>query len=151
MLARLLDALAARRDVPGPLCGWAERAAAGGFASLAACLDELERTGTEAAVHAGSEPPGLSGIFADDELDALERAASRVPGRRRRIAAAVAGAVVATLTGLALVDPGGNVRRVEVGVPAQLFTRVVLPVTGSVARVDADHDVQLLARIRVMH
>lgn len=51
---------------------------------------------------------------------------------------------------LALVDPLGNVRRVEVGVPAQLFTRVVLPVTGSVARVEADPDVQLLARITVM-
>lgn len=108
MLARLLDALVARRDIPDALSGWAEHAAAGGFASLGACLDELERTGTEAAVHAEAEPPGLSGIFADDELDAMERAASRVPGRRRRIAAAVAGAIVAALTGLALVDPGAH-------------------------------------------
>ncbi len=50
---------------------------------------------------------------------------------------------------LALVGPDGDVRRVEVGVPAQLFTRVVLPVTGSVERIDADPDVQLLARINV--
>jgi aminopeptidase N len=50
---------------------------------------------------------------------------------------------------LALIDPDGNVRRVEVGVPAQLVTKVVLPVTGSVARVEADPDVQLLARINV--
>ena len=50
---------------------------------------------------------------------------------------------------LALVDPSGNVRRVEVGVPAQLVTRIVLPVSGSVERIDADPDVQLLARISV--
>jgi aminopeptidase N len=50
---------------------------------------------------------------------------------------------------LALVDPDGNVRRVEVGVPAQLVTRIVLPVSGSVERIDADPDVQLLARISV--
>ena len=50
---------------------------------------------------------------------------------------------------LALIDPDGNVRRVEVGVPAQLVTKVVLPVTGSVARVEADPDIQLLARINV--
>jgi aminopeptidase N len=50
---------------------------------------------------------------------------------------------------LALVDPNGNVRRVEVGVPAQLVTRIVLPVSGSVERIDADPDVQLLARISV--
>ena len=40
----------------------------------------------------GADPPGLSGIFDDDELDAMERAAARVPGRWRRIAAGVAGA-----------------------------------------------------------
>lgn len=51
---------------------------------------------------------------------------------------------------LALVDPDGNVRRVQVSVPAQLFTRVMLPVTGAVARVEADPDVQLLARIKVL-
>jgi len=50
---------------------------------------------------------------------------------------------------LALVDPDGNVRRVQVSIPAQLVTRVVLPVTGSVARIEADPDVQLLARIDV--
>src|SRR3954447_8047358 len=52
MLCRLLNALIARRDIPAALGGWAERAAGGGFASLGACLDELERTGTEAAAHA---------------------------------------------------------------------------------------------------
>jgi aminopeptidase N len=50
---------------------------------------------------------------------------------------------------LALVDPDGNVRRVEVSVPAQLITKVLLPVTGSVARIDVDPDVWLLARINV--
>jgi hypothetical protein len=108
MLSRLLDALMARRDVPDGLRGWAERAAAGGFASLGECLDELELVGTEAAAATDAEPPGLSGIFADDELDAMERAAARVPGRRRRIVAGAAGAVVAVLAGLALVDPGAH-------------------------------------------
>jgi len=51
---------------------------------------------------------------------------------------------------LSLIDPNGNARRVEIGVPAQLFTKVVLPVTGSVARIEVDPDVQLLARIRVL-
>jgi hypothetical protein len=108
MLARLLDALVARRDIPEALAGWVDRSAAGGFASLGACLDELERSGTEAAAHGEAEPPGLSTIFDDDELDAMERQAARVPGRRRRTAAAVAGAIVAALTGLALVDPGAH-------------------------------------------
>jgi hypothetical protein len=108
MLARLLDALVARRDIPEGLRGWAERSAAVGFASLAACLDDLERVGTDAAATAATEPPGLSGIFADDELDAMERAASRPPGRWRRIVATAAGAIVAALTGLALVGPGAH-------------------------------------------
>jgi len=111
MLSRLLDALMARRDVPDGLRAWAERAAAAGFASLGECLDELELTGTEAAAATGAEPPGLSGIFADDELDAMERAATRVPGRWRRTATGVAGAVVAALVGLALVDPGAHAER----------------------------------------
>jgi len=105
MLARLLDALVARRDIPDGLSGWAERAAGGGFDSLGACLDDLERVGTDAAAGDAVEPPGLRGIFDDQELDAMERAASRVPGRWRRIAAIALGAVVAALTGLALVNP----------------------------------------------
>ena len=51
---------------------------------------------------------------------------------------------------LALVDPEGNARRVQINIPAQLETKVVLPVTGSVARIEADPDVQLLARINVL-
>ena len=74
MLVRLLDALVARRDVPDGLRAWAERAAAGGFGSLGACLDDLERVGTDAAAAGASEPPGLRGIFDEDELvEALGR------------------------------------------------------------------------------
>jgi aminopeptidase N len=51
---------------------------------------------------------------------------------------------------LALVDPEGHVRRVEMSVPAQLVTKVLLPVTGSVARLEVDPDVRLLARINVL-
>jgi len=106
MLSRLLDALMARREIPDGLLAWAERAATAGFGSLGECLDDLERTGTEAAAASGAEPPGLSGIFADDELDAMERAASRDPGRRRRIASRLAVAVAAGFVGLGLVVPG---------------------------------------------
>ena len=80
MLSRLLDALVARRDIPDGLRGWAERSAAGGFSSLGDCLDELERAGTAAAAVTAADPPGLSGIFDDDELDAMERAAPGCPG-----------------------------------------------------------------------
>ena len=122
LLVRLLDALVARAHVPEGLGGWAERAAAGGFGSLGACLDELERVGTEAVAAGGAEPPGLRGIFDEDELDAMERAADRVPGRRRRIALAVAGALAAAVTGLALVDPGAHAGRTvpTPGAPATL-------------------------------
>jgi hypothetical protein len=111
MLSRLLDALIARRDVPDALRLWAEQSARGGFSSLGECLDELERAGSEALVAGGAEPPGLSGIFDDDELDAMERAAARVPGRRRRIAAVIAAALAAAVTGLALVGPGADAKQ----------------------------------------
>ena len=113
MLSRLLDALVARRDIPDDLREWAERSSTGGFGSLGECLDELERAGTAAAAATGADPPGLSGIFDDDELDAMERAAARVPGRWRRIAGAVAGAVILATAGLALVDPGAPAERAQ--------------------------------------
>jgi aminopeptidase N len=50
---------------------------------------------------------------------------------------------------LSLVHPDGGTRRVEFSVPAQDTTRIVLPVSGSVERIDVDPDVQLLARITV--
>ena len=113
VLSRLLDALVARRDIPDELREWAERSSTGGFRSLGECLDELERAGTAAAAATGADPPGLSGIFDDDELDAMERAAARVPGRWRRIAGAVAGAVILATAGLALVDPGASAERAK--------------------------------------
>jgi aminopeptidase N len=48
---------------------------------------------------------------------------------------------------LALADSAGTVRRVEVGIPAQDTTRVALPISAQVRRVDVDPEVQLLARI----
>ncbi|MEX2179951.1 MAG: M1 family metallopeptidase [Gemmatimonadaceae bacterium] len=50
---------------------------------------------------------------------------------------------------LALTDSSGLTRHVEFAVPAQLETRLVLPISGGVARVDVDPDVRLLARITV--
>ncbi len=143
MLSRLLDALVARRDVPDGLREWAERSSAGGFGSLGDCLDELERAGTAAAAATGADPPGLSGIFDDDELDAMERAAARVPGRRRRIAAVVAGAVVAAMAGLALVDPGAHAERAKTPatVPLTTLSTPAAPATHSrePARAAAHH------------
>jgi hypothetical protein len=137
MLARLLDALVARRDVPDGLLEWAERAAGGGFGSLGACLDDLERVGSDAAAAADADPPGLRGIFDDRELDAMERAAARVPGRRRRIAAIALGAVVAALTGLALVNPVTDSTRTRTppSAPATLpVTRLAAPADSTPGR-----------------
>ena len=50
---------------------------------------------------------------------------------------------------LALTDSSGMTRRVEFAVPAQPESRLVLPISGPVARVDVDPDVELLARITV--
>lgn len=50
---------------------------------------------------------------------------------------------------LALIDPDGVSRRVEFAVPAQDTTRIVLPVSGSVERIEVDPDIELLARITV--
>ena len=54
MLARLLDALVARRDIPDGLRGWAERSAAGGF-------DSLERLPRRAASAPAPPPPPQRG------------------------------------------------------------------------------------------
>lgn len=50
---------------------------------------------------------------------------------------------------LALRDPSGAIRRVEVSVPAVPETKIELPISGAVTEVEVDPDVQLLARIRV--
>ena len=50
---------------------------------------------------------------------------------------------------LALSDSAGTVRRVEVGIPAQDTTKVALPISGQVRRVEVDPEAQLLARIVV--
>ena len=50
---------------------------------------------------------------------------------------------------LGLADSTGVVRRVEVGIPAQTETKVELPISAPVQQVEADPDVQLLARITV--
>ena len=49
----------------------------------------------------------------------------------------------------ALADSAGTSRRVEIGIPAQDTTKVALPISGPVHRVDVDPDVHLLARITV--
>jgi aminopeptidase N len=48
---------------------------------------------------------------------------------------------------LALADSSGATRRVEIGIPAQDTTKVELPISGAVRRVDVDPDIQLLARV----
>ena len=48
---------------------------------------------------------------------------------------------------LALADSTGATRRVEIGIPAQDTTKVELPISGPVRRVDVDPEIQLLARV----
>jgi aminopeptidase N len=48
---------------------------------------------------------------------------------------------------LALADSAGAIRRVEIGIPAQDTTKVELPISAPVRRVDVDPDIQLLARV----
>ena len=48
-----------------------------------------------------------------------------------------------------LADSTGNARHVNIGVPAQDTTAVLLPIAGPVTRVTVDPDVKLLARITV--
>lgn len=50
---------------------------------------------------------------------------------------------------LALKDASGATRRVEVSVPAEEETKIELPISGAVNRIEVDPDVQLLARITV--
>jgi aminopeptidase N len=50
---------------------------------------------------------------------------------------------------LALRDGSGATRRVEVSIPAEEETKIELPISGEVDRIDVDPDVQLLARITV--
>jgi aminopeptidase N len=50
---------------------------------------------------------------------------------------------------LALADSAGATRRVEIGIPAQDTTKVELPISAPVRRVDVDPEVQLLARVLV--
>ena len=81
MLSRLLDALMARRDIPdGLLAAGPSAPPPPGSARWASASTISSAPAPRRPRRAGAEPPGLSGIFADDELDAMERAASRVPG-----------------------------------------------------------------------
>jgi len=50
---------------------------------------------------------------------------------------------------LALTDSSGTTRRVEFAVPAVPETKLQLPISGDVSKVEADPDVQLLARVAV--
>ena len=50
---------------------------------------------------------------------------------------------------LALADTTGELRRVEIGIPAQDTTKVELPISAPVTQVEVDPAVQLLARISV--
>lgn len=49
----------------------------------------------------------------------------------------------------ALADSSGNSRRVNIGIPAQDTTAVVLPISAPVSQVTVDPDIKLLARITV--
>ena len=50
---------------------------------------------------------------------------------------------------ISLADSTGNARYVNIGIPAQDSTKVELPISGSVRRIEVDPEVQVLARITV--
>jgi hypothetical protein len=84
------------RSTPPALGAWAATAAAAGFGSLAACLDELQRAGSVAQAERGDaddEPLGLAGIF-DDDVPTVRARRRGLPVAVRRMGA-VAGAVAA--------------------------------------------------------
>ncbi len=63
----------ARLEPPPGLAAWLERAAAGGFAALPDCLDDLERCGDPGdADPDAARPPGLERLFDEDfDLDGV--------------------------------------------------------------------------------
>jgi hypothetical protein len=86
ILAAVWDAALGPADPPSGLYGWAERAQAGGFASLAECLDELERSRGAGDGHDAPEsdlPPGMGHLF-DDDFDLDGPAVTAPPPRRVR-------------------------------------------------------------------
>jgi aminopeptidase N len=50
---------------------------------------------------------------------------------------------------IAVTDRNGSTRRLDVSIPAQPDTRMLLPVSGVIVAVEVDPDVQLLARVTV--
>lgn len=89
ILAAVCDAALGPAAAPAGLQEWAGRARAGEFASLAECLDELERSqvaGDGAAAPESDLPPGLGHLF-DDDFDLDGPAVTAPPPRRfRRLA-----------------------------------------------------------------
>jgi hypothetical protein len=85
VLAAVCAAALGSLEPPPALGAWADRARAGGFAGLADCLDELERSGVAApaSLEGGADaPPGLEHLF-DDGFD-LDGPAILPPRARRR-------------------------------------------------------------------
>jgi hypothetical protein len=71
-------------DVPEPLAAWQAAAEQGQFPSLAACLDALEASGTEAAAHpvaSVSRPLGFDDLFDEDDEAFERRVAPPEPAR----------------------------------------------------------------------
>jgi hypothetical protein len=103
ILAAVCDAALGSAAPPAGLQEWAERARAGEFASLAECLDELERSqvaGDGEVAPAPDLPPGLGHLFDDDfDLDGPAVTAPPPPRRFRRLAV---GLPIATFTALGL-------------------------------------------------
>jgi len=100
VLAALLSAVCVEEACPADLGGWREQAAADGFATLAACLDELELVGSRAQadeVANDRAPLGLDGLFDDDPAPAGPVMPRRRPPRAAAVAAALAALLIAAV------------------------------------------------------
>jgi hypothetical protein len=101
----LAAVLRAASDAPAePLAAWLERARSAGFASLAECLDELERCAGAAAAGVEEGTIGLDGLF--DEDDAAFEARLLPPEPRRWPQRLAGGLGLAALLALALAAIG---------------------------------------------
>ncbi len=93
---------------PSGLAAWLERAAAGGFAALPDCLDDLERCGVpDDADPDAARPPGLERLF-DEDFDLDGVIAPPPDPSRRPLLAAVPIVVVAIAGALLLLGHGAH-------------------------------------------
>ena len=136
VLAAVLAAALGPLTPPPGLAAWLERASAGDFPGVAACLDELERCGADGD-DGETRPPGLQHLF-DEDFD-LDGVIVPPPDRSRRPLLAAAPIALVAIAG-ALLLLGHGAHRSAVAEPAhhragpRVTPVVKAPVTPKLAR-----------------